>query len=466
MYVLKTTIRVVSTLLLILAIVFKFEWEGGTKHYSATLKRTVTEIENVERIEYLDDRGILTFAEDLQYASVVRTRDKHGRISTEFYLDERDAPAVQQNGNCGLKRQYDSLGRNDRIIYTDSNGNPMVTDLGYAMLEYVFDGEGRVIEQWYLDAEGDPTENRYGSYGMLNTYDTQGRSVASTHVDREKHPYRISLGFATIKREFYGNGKMKRAYYYDEDGNPTQSVYGQYGYYYEYDYKGRNNVTTFIDSEGNPVVASVGYATVKKTYDEVIGIVETEMYFDENGKPTPLIKGQYGVRFDGDDQVYLDENGNDKFSLYTLLYNNPMLVVFLALFISAVSMVLGKKGNVVLLIGYLFFIFYMTLMNRNVDETLSGTVFLWSYRKFFKDAFLRQEILNNIWLFVPLGTILYRLLGWGGLLAAIGLSATIEVAQYVTGLGLVEVDDILSNGVGGFIGCGIAELIRYRRTNT
>lgn len=466
MHTLKTFVRIVSVVLLLFVTILKFDWNDRSLHYSPTLTRTVTEVGNVERIDYLDEHGMLAFAEDLHYASVIRTRDDYGRVISDFYLDEKGTPAAQPNGYFGLKKEYDVLGRNRRIVYTDSKGNPMMTDMGYAMLEYVLDEEDRIIEQWYLDTEENPVDNRYGSFGMINIYDVSGRSVESTHVDSEKRPYKISLGFATIKREFYDNGLMKRAYYFDENGNPAQSVYGQYGYYYEYNEKGRRVVTTFISSDGSPIVASVGYATVKKTYDDMAGTIETEMYFDEKGEPISLIKGQYGVRFDGEDQIYLDENGQDKLSLYTSLYNNPLLVVFFALIVCTISMVLNKKGNVLLLIGYLFFIFYMTLMNRNADETLSGTVLLWSYKKFFIDTTLRQEILNNIWLFIPLGTILYRLIGLAGILTAVGLSVVIEITQYITGFGLAEFDDILSNSIGGFIGCGIADLVKPRKCST
>ena len=463
MRVLKVIARTVSVLLLILATVFKLGWNGGELRYSAALTRSVTEAGNVEHIDYLDDRGAPAFAQDLQYASVVRTRDDEGRTICEFYYDEKGGPAPQPEGYCGLKWEYDALGRNSRIVYTDGSGNPVTTDMGYAMLDYVFDEEGRAIEQWYLDADGRPVESRYEARGMVSMYDPLGRRAVSIHVDAQKHPHNITLGFATIKREFYWNGRMKRAFFYDEAGNPAQAPYGQYGYDYEYDDQGREVVTTFIDSEGKPMVASTGYATVKRTYDEVNGTVEREMYFDGEGNPIALKKGQYGVRYEGFNQVYLDAGGQDLFSPYTWLYNNPLSVVFFALVVCAISMALDRSGNVWLLVGYLFFILYMTLMNRNAAGTTGRAALLWSYRRFFRDAWLRQEILNNIWLFIPLGTILYRLMGWAGLLAALGLSAAIEVVQHMTGFGFAEFDDLLSNGLGAFTGCGLADLVSHWR---
>ncbi len=465
MHVLKAITRTVSVLLLILATVFKLGWNGGELHYSATLTKSVTEAGNVERIDYLDDRGEPAFAEDLHYSSAVSTKDDAGRVISVFYFDETGKPAVQPEGYCGLIRQYDAFGQNNRVVYTDSQGNPMMTDLGYAMREYVRDEEGRAIEHWYLDADGKPVANSDGAYGRLNLYDALGRRVASTYVDGQKRPYRTAQGFATVKREFYWNGALKRAFYFDEEGNPAPATNGQYGFYYEYDDQGREAVTTFIDSEGRPMVAGAGYATVKRAYDDVNGTVEREMYYDAEGNPACLKKGQYGMRFEGIYHIYLDANGQDKFSPYTVIYNNPLLVVLFGLLICAISMSLNKRGNALLLSGYLFFILFMTLMNRNATGTTGGAAFLWSYRKFFRDAWLRQEIINNVWLFIPLGTILYRLMGWTGLLAALGLSAAIEIMQYTTGFGLAEFDDLLSNGLGSFTGCGLADLAgHWRRT--
>lgn len=470
-YALKNFIRIICVLFLVLVTVFKFDWNSETPQYSASLTRTVTDDGGTEHIDYVNTQGKITYAEDLHYASVVRTRDDFGRLISDFYYDENGNPAEQPDGYYGLKRTYDALGRNDTVIYTDSDGDPIITNLGYAMMAYVFDENDRIIEQWYLDVDGNLTENRYGAYGTVHVCDEQGRRVTSTHVDKNKNPLNISLGFAAIKREFYENGLMKRAFYFDEKGNPVQSVFNQYGYYYEYDDSGRNIVSTYIDAVGNPMIASVGYATIKKTYDEITGIVVTEMYFDDNGEPISLIKGQYGVRYDGEKQIYLDKNGRDIFSLYTLLYNNPMMVVLFGLVVSAVSILIGKKGNIVLLAAYIAFIIYMTLMNRNADEARVGAAFLWSYREFFKNQLLRQEILNNIWLFIPLGTILYRLTGWLGMCVVLMLSAGIEVVQYFGGFGLAEFDDVLSNGIGGFIGCGTgmstaANLLQNRDKST
>lgn len=65
--------------------------------------------------------------------------------------------------------------------------------------------------------------------------------------------------------------------------------------------------------------------------------------------------------------------------------------------------------------------------------------------------------INNIWLFVPFGTGLYRFLrGKGVLLIPFMMSVMIEASQYVTGLGIAEFDDVFGNTIGGWIGMLIA----------
>ena len=63
------------------------------------------------------------------------------------------------------------------------------------------------------------------------------------------------------------------------------------------------------------------------------------------------------------------------------------------------------------------------------------------------------SLINNIWLFVPFGTGLYRNIKkkWV-LLVPLLLSMAIEITQYITGLGIAEFDDVFGNTLGGWLG--------------
>lgn len=92
-------------------------------------------------------------------------------------------------------------------------------------------------------------------------------------------------------------------------------------------------------------------------------------------------------------------------------------------------------------------------MFREIGDAMTNLV-LFSYAgRFFKEQSVRVGVINNIWLFVPLGTGLYRIFQkkWV-LLIPFVCSVLIEITQYITGLGIAEFDDVFGNTLGGWIG--------------
>ena len=72
-----------------------------------------------------------------------------------------------------------------------------------------------------------------------------------------------------------------------------------------------------------------------------------------------------------------------------------------------------------------------------------------------------MEILNNIWLFVPLGAIVYRLYPkWRATLVPVVISVAVEAMQYLMSVGVREIDDVISNGMGGVVGVVVCWLVR------
>lgn len=143
----------------------------------------------------------------------------------------------------------------------------------------------------------------------------------------------------------------------------------------------------------------------------------------------------------------MDKEGREYQDLNRLLHNEPLLVVCLGVIVLLLSVFFSRRGNLALLLLYIRFILYMTDGETRVQLEL-----FWPYKQFLSSPSLRLEILNNIWLFIPLGAVLMKLIGWRGIIACIVLSCVIEVVQYFTGLGLAEFDDVISNGLGGGIG--------------
>ena len=129
-----------------------------------------------------------------------------------------------------------------------------------------------------------------------------------------------------------------------------------------------------------------------------------------------------------------------------------MVVVF-GCVLCFVILMLPKVWSVLLTCAYVVFILYETLMFRETGNMRTNLV-LFSYaRNFLKAQSVRVGVINNIWLFIPLGTGLYRIFQkkWV-LLIPLVFSVLIETTQYITGLGIAEFDDVFGNTLGGWIG--------------
>ena len=133
----------------------------------------------------------------------------------------------------------------------------------------------------------------------------------------------------------------------------------------------------------------------------------------------------------------------------------PILFIIIGI-LFVISACMGKEGNGVLLFIYLSGIIYITVLGRDRIGRQAIMTPFWSYRYFMTELYFRRMILNNIFLFIPLGMILVRIRPrWTTALMPAFISAVIEVLQYITGRGFCELDDIFSNSLGGTIGFAI-----------
>ena len=117
-----------------------------------------------------------------------------------------------------------------------------------------------------------------------------------------------------------------------------------------------------------------------------------------------------------------------------------------------------KNWTISTLIPYIFFILGETLLFRTASpEAKYHLDIFWSYREWNT---YWAEIITNIILFIPLGFLLGRLVGWKGILIAAVMSAAIETIQLIMHLGLFEIDDIIHNTVGAAIGAALHKLVK------
>ena len=150
-------------------------------------------------------------------------------------------------------------------------------------------------------------------------------------------------------------------------------------------------------------------------------------------------------------------------------------------FIVGSIIILRKRNKLVwpLLIVYIFTVIYVTFLMRSPYQEARASLALfrvWKKAFFKKGKFvfsprrwrrLRQSFLNII-MFVPMGYFLPIVTKrarkwWNVILFGVGISFGIELLQYVTLLGMFDVDDLFNNTIGVVIGWIIWKIILEKK---
>lgn len=440
-------------LLSILALLPDANVDHDAGYTSSELSIRETVDGSVTRTSYVNPDGVITDAIDMGYATVCRMQDDNGRVVEERYLDANGDPVARYGDYYGLSYEYDET--STVITYLDAEENPVERSDGYATIVRTQVG-GRASDDFYYDLNGQQVQCSGGYYGVHREYNAEGQNISLTFLDKSGYAVCISSDCAGVTYQRDENGTVVGEQYADADGNPARSSLGQYGELYLHNEQGYISQITYLDLDGNPAPTNAGYTILKRTYHRD-GTADTEMYFDANGNPKALSKGQYGIKRSGKANLLLDRNGNIMLCVDNLLNGFPCMVVVFGCVVCLLMIVLPKSLSVVLTIVYVAFILYETLMFRESGDARTNFV-LFSYAgKFLKEQSVRVGVINNIWLFIPLGTGLYKWFQkkWV-LLITFVMSVAIETTQYVTGLGIAELDDVFGNTMGGWIGVLVA----------
>lgn len=404
---------------------------------------------NVTSTSYVNAEGVVTDAIDMGYATVQKKRDADGRIIEEFYLDAEGSPVKRYDDYYGIAYEYGN--GTVTITYLGRDELPMMRSAGYATIVRTVDENGRAVDDYYYDLDMQPAPCS-GYYGQHREYDANGQNSSVIYLDVNGLPVCSTAGYASKGYDRDNSGTVTAEHYFNEQGNPATSTLGQYGEQYQRDEAGRISQITYLDADVDPASTNVGYTILKRTYYRD-GTADTDMYFDVDGNPIALSKGQYGIKRSGKVNLLLDKNGNVMFCVDNILNGFPAMVVVFGVIICILMLILPGKISIALTIAYVVFILYETLMFRETGDARTNFV-LFSYAdRFFTEQSVRVGVINNIWLFIPLGTGLYRNIRkkWV-LLIPLLFSIVIETTQYITGLGIAELDDVFGNTMGGWIG--------------
>lgn len=435
---------------------------------SIKLQKKVAAVnENSERTDFIDDNGKIATAQDLGYATIIVTETDSER--TESYYDEHGDPVAGLSGYATSVWEYGKDSNIIHIRYLDTDGKLVTTRNGYAKETREYNHEGYITAVRYFDIYGRPAQFIFFGYGKNIEYDEDGYPCRVIYVNAIGEPMITSEGYAIVTRNFYRsggpeNGKVESEFYFDEKDNPVHLQTGQYGMHKEYDEYGREALLTYLDEDGNPIMITKGYATVRRTFFDNNQIF-TEQYYDQYGDPCSLPEGQYGVKWKDGKKIYLDANGKEQISIKNFLYSYSWVVIPLAITMVLLSVLMNQKTNTLMLVFYMLVIIYMTLMHRNDIAAQPGIRILQTYRKMLFDNETRAGVLKNIWLFIPLGAILYKIYPKTKiLLVPFLVSIVIEVIQYFTRIGYSDMCDVISNGFGGLAGYIAADILTGMKT--
>lgn len=408
---------------------------------------------NVTSTSYVNSDGIIIDAIDMGYATVQRKRNSAGQVTEEFYLVAAGNPVERYGEYCGIAYEYND---GDIVIrYLGADKQPMMLSSGYSAIVRTL-VEGKATDDFYYDLNMQPVQCAGGYYGLHREYDEQGLNCAVTYLDENRQPVICTSGYAvkTYLRDSEGTVIGER--YFDTEGKPVKSSLGQYGELYQRDEQGRISQITYLGADCNPTPTNAGYTVMKRTCHRD-GTADTDMYFDADGNPMVLSKGQHGIKRSGKVNLLLDKNGHVMLCVDNILNGFPFMVVISGCVICLLILLLPKKMSVFLTAAYVVFILYETLMFRETGDARANLV-LFSYAdRFLTEQAVRVGVINNIWLFAPLGAGLYRIIQkkWV-LLVPFLMSVAIETTQYITGLGIAEFDDVFGNTMGGWIGVLVA----------
>lgn len=421
--------------------------EFGFTSSELEVKETVEK--NATTTSYVNSEGTVTDAIDMSYATVQRTRDSAGQVIEEFYLDAAGNPVERYGDYCGIAYEYND---GDTVIrYLGADKKPMMLSSGYFAIVRTL-VEGKATDDFYYDLNMQPVQCTGGYYGLNREYDEQGLNCAITYLDENRQPVICTSGYAVKTYLRDSEGTVIGEQYFDTEGKPVKSSLGQYGELYQRDEQGRISQITYLGADGNPTPTNAGYTVMKRTYHRD-GTADTDMYFDADGNPMVLSKGQHGIKRSGKVNLLLDKNGYVMLCVDNILNGFPFMVVISGCVICLLILLLPKKMSVFLTAAYVVFILYETLMFRETGDARTNFV-LFSYAdRFLTEQAVRVGVINNIWLFAPLGAGLYRIIQkkWV-LLVPFLMSVAIETTQYITGLGIAEFDDVFGNTMGGWIG--------------
>ena len=281
----------------------------------------------VIRTTYMDAAWEPTRNDEMQWASIEFTYDSpdiDAPAVAEAYFDEKGAPCEGITGAYGRQMVYGGPKQNLLLSeqFLDAQGQPdtNVTH-GASRVEYAFDGNMNQTAARYYDQNGKPFTARYGyaailreyngtggllwqatfdpagalvatgtSAAQVHTYDASGHHTGEKHYGADGSALTQSLGYASVRYTYDADGNISSIGWFNAEDNPVQ-VNGVAKVEREYDKLHHLTYEINYGADLQPILVSQGYAARRMEYDPLTGMTSKVTYLDQEGKPVLLPAG-------------------------------------------------------------------------------------------------------------------------------------------------------------------------------
>ena len=125
--------------------------------------------------------------------------DREGYVKEEYYYNQNHQPAILQDGQSGVHREYDRYGRVTVITLLDADGNPIITKEGYTSIRRTYYENDSIESEKYYHSDGSPAKLTEGQYGIryldgkLIYLDQNGQEIINIRRTLYNYPVTILL---------------------------------------------------------------------------------------------------------------------------------------------------------------------------------------------------------------------------------------------------------------------------------
>ena len=124
--------------------------KNGESYRSVELQQRIKEDGKTKKTVFLNEKGIITTASDLGYATVIEQQIENGKILT-YYIDDGRL-AFRYPGYSGRKYEYNN--EDYQITYLGMNGEPVNLLLGYSREVHEFTNQGKIETVCFFNTDG------------------------------------------------------------------------------------------------------------------------------------------------------------------------------------------------------------------------------------------------------------------------------------------------------------------------